>query len=223
MPVDQNAAVEITAFRWVPDLAKGLVRDLRVRWALEEAGVAYRERLLDAREARPEGYLREQPFGQVPTYEDAEARMFESAAIALHVAEGCDALLPRDAAARARAKSWALAAVNSVEIAINPLLDCDLFHAGEAWAKARRPEAERFLRGRLAHLSDWLGGRDFLEERFTVADLLMTTVLRELRHTDLVAERENLAAYVARCEARPAFAQSLADHMAAFEQPRRAA
>lgn len=223
MPVDQNATIEISAFDWVPDFAKGLVRCLRVRWALEEAGLSYRERLLDARAARPQDYFRAQPFGQVPIFDDGQVRLFESGAIVLHVAERSEALMPSDAQGRGRAVSWVVAALNSVEPAIANLVDCDVFHAGEAWATERRPQAEEAVRDRLRLLSDWLGDKDYLEDRFTAGDLMMTTVLRNLRHTDLVAERDNLARYQARCEARPAFRRALAAQLAAFERPRRAA
>lgn len=223
MPVDPNAAIEISAFNWVPDFAKGLVRCLRVRWALEEAGLSYRERLLDARAARPEEYFRAQPFGQVPIFDDGEVRLFESGAIALYVAQGSDALMPTDAQGRARAVSWVVAALNSVEPAIGGLIDCDLFHAGETWAQERRKQAVEEVRGRLRLLSEWIGDRNYLEDRFTVGDLMMTTVLRILRHTDLVAEHDNLARYQARCEARPAFQRALAAQLAAFDRPRQAA
>lgn len=223
MPLDQTAAIEITAFSWVPDFAKGLVRDLRVRWALEEAGLAYRVRLFDAKDKRAESYLREQPFNQVPVFDDGATQMFESVAIALQIAEGSEALMPRDPAGRARARTWAIAAINSVENVIDALTDIDAFHAGEDWARARRPQAEEAVRRRLTLLAGWLGEKEFLEDRFTVGDLMMACVLRELRDTGLVAEHENLKAYLARCEARPAFQRALSDHMAAFERPAEAA
>jgi glutathione S-transferase len=223
MPLDQTAAIEITAFSWVPDFAKGNVRDMRVRWALEEAGLAYRVRLFDAKDERPEGYLREQPFGQVPCYRDGEIAMFESIAIALQIAEGSEALMPTDPAGRIRARTWAIAAINSVENTVDGLIDIDIFHAGKDWAKARRPEAEQAVRRKLTLLSGWLGEKEHLEDRFTVGDLAMASVLRALRHTELVAEHQNLKAYLARCEARPAFQKALADHMAAFERPAEAA
>jgi len=223
MPVDPKAAIEISAFDWVPDFAKGLVRDMRVRWALEEAGLAYRERLLDARGERPQDYFAAQPFGQVPTYDDGAVRLFESGAIVLHIAETSEALMPRDPQGRARATAWVIASLNSVEPAIAALIDVDLFHKGAEWARLRRPEAVDGVRRRLKLLSDWMGERDFLEDRFTAGDLMMTTVLRILRHTDLVAEHPNLAAYVARCEARPAFAWALQAQLDAFERRESAA
>lgn len=216
MPVDPDAEIEISAFAWVPDFAQGLVRDLRVRWALEEAGCAYRERLLDATRERAEDYFREQPFGQVPIYNDGGVRMFETGAIVLHIAERSEALMPRDPAGRARAMSWVVAALNSIEPMIVELVNIDIFNADADWARARRPGAEEKVRARLGRLSDWLGDRDYLEGRFTAGDLMMTTMLRILRHTDLVSERPNLAGYQARCEARPPFRRALAAQLAAF-------
>ncbi len=224
MPVDPKAVIEVSAFSWVPPFARGLVRDLRVRWALEEAGRDYRVRLLDAMATRPDDYLLEQPFGQVPTYRDGDVHMFESGAIVLHIAQQCEALMPRDASGRARTMTWVLAALNSLEPMIAELSNIDLFNADAEWAKARRPEAENKVRERLGRLAGWLEQREYLEERFTAGDLLMTTVLRNLRHTDLVAEHPTLAAYVERCEARPAFERALAAQLAAFERnPREAA
>jgi glutathione S-transferase len=218
MPVDPNAAIEITAFDWVPDFARGVVRDLRVRWALEEAGLPYRVRLLDARAERPQDYFLEQPFGQVPVFVEGDLHMFETGAILLHIGERSEVLLPKDEIGKARATCWLIAALNSIEPMIFELINIDIFNRGEEWAKLRRPEAEKKVRDRLKRLSDWLGEKEHLEGRFTVADLMMTTVLRNLRHTRLVAEHPNLAAYQARCEARPAFQRALAAQLADFEE-----
>jgi glutathione S-transferase len=218
MPIDPNAAIEISAFRWVPDFAKGLVRDMRLRWALEEAGIPYRVRLLDAMAERPQDYFQEQPFGQVPIYVEGDLHMFESGAILLHVGEKSEILLPKDEIGRARATCWLIAALNSIEPMIFELINVDIFNAGEEWARLRRPEAERKVRDRLQRLADWLGDKEYLEGRFTVADLLMTTVLRSLRHTKLVGEQPRLASYVARCEARPAFQRALAAQLADFDE-----
>ena len=214
MPLNPNADIEITAFRWVPDFAQGLVRDLRVRWALEEAGLDYRVRLLD--QQRPPEYLLEQPFDQVPCFNDGTVRIFETGAIVQYIGEKSETLLPRDPQGRFRAIQWTYAALNSVEPAFLNLLLVDIFYAGEEWAKLRRPGAEEFARLKLKRVSDWLDGNDWLEERFTIGDLLMTTVLRFLRHTELVAEFPNLKAYLERGEARPAFQRALADQLAAF-------
>ena len=215
MPVNPNAPIEITAFEWVPDFAQGVVRDLRARWALEEAGLDYRVRLLG--QQRPAEYLLEQPFDQVPVLRDGDVHIFETGAIAQYIGEKSEALLPRDQQGRFRAIQWTYAALNSVEPAILNLLLIDFFYKGEEWARLRRPGAEEFAKLKLKRISDWLGDKRWLEgDRFTIGDLLMVTVLRFLRHTDLVAGFPNLHAYVARGEARPAFKQALTDQLAAF-------
>ena len=218
MPVDPNAKLEITAFKWVPDFAQGLVRDMRVRWALEEAGLPYRVRLLDAMNKRPEEYFREQPFGQLPVYKDGEVEMFESGAIVLHIGERCEMLLPRDPQGRARTMSWVIAALNSVEPMIFELINIDIFDRGAEWGRLRRPAAEKMVKQRLRRVSNWLGDKDYLEDRFTAGDLIMTAVLRTLRHTELVAGFPNLAAYQARCEARPAFRRALEAQLEIFKK-----
>lgn len=218
MPVDPDAEIEITAFKWVPDFARGLVRDLRVRWTLEEAGLPYRERLLDAMNPRPADYLCEQPFDQVPIYDDGEVRMFETGAIVLHIAERSEVLMPRDPQGRARTVSWVFAALNSIEPFVQQITSLDIFYVEEEWAKGARGPMLEFAKKRLGRLSDWLGDQDWLEDRFTAGDLMMTTVLRIVRHTDVVAGFPNLARYQARCEARPAFQRALADQMAAFTE-----
>jgi glutathione S-transferase len=215
MPVDPNATAEVTAFRWVPPFAAGLVRDLRVRWALEEAGWTYRERLLDFRNL-PADYLREQPFNQVPAFRDDKVQLFESGAILQYIGAQCEKLLPAELEARFRAIQWTHAALSSVEPAFMNLASIDLFYPDQEWAKLRRSGAEEFAQLKLKRLSNWLENRDWLEDRFTIGDLLMITVLRILRHTDLIAAHPNLAAYQARGEARPAFQQALADQLAAF-------
>ena len=210
--------ITLTAFQWVPPFAQGLVRDLRVRWALEEAGLDYRVRLLDAMTERPQDYFLEQPFGQVPIFVEGDLRMFETGAILLHLGERSEVLLPKDPIGKARATCWLIAALNSIEPMIFELINIDIFNRDEEWAKLRRPEAEKKVRDRLKRVSDWLGDKEHLEGRFTVGDLMMTTVLRNLRHTMLVAEHPNLAAYQARCEARPAFQRALAAQLADFEE-----
>ena len=216
MPLNPTAAIEITAFRWVPDFAQGVVRDLRARWALEEAGLDYRVRLLD--QQRPAEYLKEQPFDQVPILRDGDLQIFESGAIVQYVGEQSEALLPHDKQSRFQAIQWTYAALNSVEPAILNLLLIDLFYKGEEWAALRRPGAEDFVKLKLKRLSDWLGDSEWLEGRFTIGDLLMVTVLRFLRHTNLIAGFPNLADYVKRGEARPAFQQALSDQLATFRQ-----
>jgi glutathione S-transferase len=208
--------IRLTAFRWVPPFAQGYVRDLRVRWALEEAGLPHDVTLVDAQVQASESYRRWQHFGQVPAYRDDQVEMFESGAIVLHIAARSEALAPRDEAGRARAITWVLAALNSIEPHAQNLLD--VFHADEAWTKERRPQAEAVLDRRLAALSTWLGGKDYLEDRFTAGDLMMTTVLRELVDCGALARFPSLDAYRRRCEARPAFGRAMEAQMQTFRE-----
>jgi glutathione S-transferase len=211
--------IKLTAFAWVPPFAAGLVRDLRIRWALEEAGIPYEEKLIQQGDQDQPDYRAIQPFGQVPVIEEDGLTLFESGAILLHIGERSEALLPRDPAARARAIQWVFAALNSIEPHVQNLALIDLFYANEDWAKQRRPGAAEFLEKRLDAVVARLGDRDYLDsDRFTAGDLMMTTVLRILRHTDLVAKRPTLHAYQTRCEARPAFRKALADQIAPFER-----
>jgi glutathione S-transferase len=208
--------ITISAFKWVPPFARGQVRDLRVRWALEEAGLPYRARLIDANDLASADYRARQPFGQVPVFEEDGFVLFESGSILLHIAKRSEALLPADEAGKARAVTWVFAALNSIEAVIQPLGAIDAFYANQEWAKLRRPDAEKAVKQRLAELAAWLGDRDYLEDRFTVGDLMMTTVLRI--KTELAAAEPKLKAYQARCEARPAFQRALRDQLADFEQ-----
>jgi len=210
--------IKVTAFKWVPPFAQGLVRDLRVRWALEEAGLPYEEKLLSFGEQNMPAHRAVQPFGQVPVYEEDNLTMFESGAIVMHIGERSPVLLPVDPEKRARARTWMFAALNSMEPHIQTLIGLDIFFANEEWARLRRPSAEKTAQARLDYLAAALGGKDFLEGEFTGGDLLMTTVLRFLRHTDLVKNMPALSAYQARCEARPAFQRALAAQLAAFEK-----
>ena len=212
------STIRLSAFGWVPPFAQGLVRDLRVRWALGEAGLDYEERLIGPADQSSPGYRAQQPFGQVPVYEEDGLSMFESGAIVMHIAERCEALMPNEPAARARTKTWMFAALNSIEPRLQNLGELDLFHAQKRWAEERRPAVLEAAQQRLAALAAWLEGRDYLEECFTAGDLLMATVLRIPRHTTLVADVPVLNAYLSRCEARPAFKTALAAQMAAFER-----
>ncbi|MGH6729158.1 MAG: glutathione S-transferase family protein, partial [Sphingomicrobium sp.] len=184
--------------------------------ALEEIGLPYRVELLEGE--RPPEYYLEQPFGQVPCYREGPLRIFESGAIVQHIGEKSEKLLPRDAVPRMRAIQWSYAALNSVEPALMNLFAVTVFYADQEWAKLRRPGAEEFAALKLKRVADWLGDKDWLEDRFTIGDLLMVTVLRMLRHTNLLAGQPNLAAYVARAEQRPAFQRALADQLAVFKQ-----
>jgi glutathione S-transferase len=208
--------ITVTAFKWVPPFARGLVRDLRVRWALEEAGLRYQVKLLGDGEKDGADYRAWQPFGQVPAYEENGLKLFESGAIVLRIAERSENLLPGDPAARARAIEWLFAALNTIEPPIQNLAAIDLFYPDQQWAKLRRPDAEAAARKRLGELAAVLGAKPFLDgPRFTAGDLMMATVLRILRHTELVPET-GLADYLARCESRPPFQRALTGQMAAF-------
>jgi glutathione S-transferase len=210
--------IEVSAFRWVPPFAQGLVRDLRVRWALQESGQSYKSMLIGPDDQKSEAYRALQPFGQVPIYKEDGFSMFESGAIVLHIAEKSDVLMPRDAKARLRATTWMFAALNSIEPHVQNLVVLDAFYANEAWAKQRRPGARALAESRLSALSGRLAGRDYLDDRFTAADLLMTTVLRTLRDDDLIGQFPALRDYRERCEARPAFRKALTAQMADFAE-----
>ena len=218
MPVDAGAATEVTAFRWVPDFAAGLVRDLRIRWALEEIDRPYRVRLLDAMNPRPAEYFQEQPFGQVPAFRDDRVQLFESGAILIHLAIEEERLLPFDRNQRMRSVAWMIAALNSVEPMIFELINIDIFNHGRDWTRERRPQVVEKIEGRLNLLADALGDKEWFEGRFTIGDLMMVSVLRNLRHTNLVAGQPRLAAFVARGEARPAFQRALDDQLAVFKE-----
>jgi glutathione S-transferase len=208
--------ITVTAFKWVPPFAQGLVRDLRVRWALEEAGLRYEVRLLEDGETEGADYRAWQPFGQVPAYEENGLKLFESGAIVLRIADRSENLLPGDPAARARAVEWMFAALNTIEPPIAHLGTIDLFCPDQEWAKLRRPDAEAAVKKRLGELAAAMGEGPFLDgPRLTAGDLMMATVLRILRHTELVAGA-GLADYLGRCESRPAFQRALAGQMAAF-------
>ena len=207
-------SIRVSAFRSLPPFAQGLARDFRVRWALEEAGLPYEERLIGPEDQTTESYRALQPFGQIPAIEEDGLPLFESGAIVLHIAERSETLMPHDPAGRARVMCWAFAALNSIEPRVSALAEIDLFHADAEWAKLRRPAVEQAAKTRLTALADRFNGRDYLEDRFTAADILMTTVLRVLRHSDLLAQFPTLEAYRRRCEARPAFQKAMADHLA---------
>jgi len=207
--------ITISAFRWVPAFAQGQVRDLRARWALEEAGLEYRTRLLTNGDQDKPEYRALQPFGQVPILEENGETLFESGAIVLHIGERSEILLPKAPGPRARAIQWLIAALNSVEPHIANVATL-IFHEGEEWAKLRRPSATAFAKRRLASLASSLGDKPYLDgDRFTAGDLMMTTVLRI--KPELV-EDPRLQAYVARCTARPAFQRALAAQLGDFSQ-----
>ena len=193
----------VWGFSWVPPFAQGLVRDLRVRWALEEAGLPYESRWIDIGERNAAAYRGKHPFGVVPALESGDATLIESGAIVHGIAERCEALMPRGR--HGETLAWMFAALDTVEPPLWNLFTLDQLHGDEAWAKLRRPGAVEEAKARLSALSGWLEGREYLLGGFTAADILMASVLRFVRHTDLVAGYPPLHAYLQRCEARPAF------------------
>jgi glutathione S-transferase len=217
MPVDPDAAIEITAYKWVPPLAEGFVKDLRVRWALEEIGQPYRERLVGGAggDKSPE-HLADQPFGQVPVYKEAGLTLFESGAILLHIGANDERLLPREADARARAIGWVFAALNSIEPFAQALFLMGFVADGKAWQDEAKNAVRPFAEMRLAQLSEVLGDKEWLEDRFSIGDLLMVDVLRAVPEDQLVAAHPNLVAYVERGASRPAFKAAMAAQLSAF-------
>jgi glutathione S-transferase len=209
--------ITISAFKWVPEFAQGQVRDLRARWALEEAGLPYRTRLLQQGDQDKPEYRALQPFGQVPVLEEDGLVLFETGAIVLHIGERSEALLPKEPNARARAVQWLIAALNSIEPFIMNVALIDIFYQNEEWAKLRRPGAVEFAQKRLLALAKSLGDKPYLDgDRFTAGDLMMTTVLRILGRTDIVTSDKRLAAYVERSTARPAFKRALEAQLGDF-------
>jgi glutathione S-transferase len=204
----------VSVLAGVPEGGRGLVRDLRVRWALEEAGVPYSVRKLPWMKERPADYLAEHPFGQVPSYREGEVSMFETGAIVLHIAERSEALLPRDPHGRGRAISWVFAALNSVELDAWPYEMVDYFGPGD-WIAGAKAAFEAQTRRRLDRVADYLGDKGWLEGTFTAGDLMMVSVLRRI--PELLADYPTLAAYMARGEARPAFRRALAAQLADFD------
>ena len=208
----------VTAFPWVPSFAQGFVRDLRIRWALEEAGLPYEVELLAPGVTDSEAYRRRQPFGQVPAWRDDAVEMFESGAIVLHIAEQSEILSPKDAAGRARVTSWVISALNSVEPFAQNLANLDSFYVGQPWVEGYRPVARANIERRLKSLSRWLGDKDWLEGRFTAGDIIMVTVLRELVSCGILNDFPDLAAYHARGIARPAFVKALGDQLRTYAE-----
>lgn len=208
--------ITITAFEWVPEPRQGFVKDLRVRWALEEAGLIYNVELIGLKEKLSSSYRNRQPFGQVPVLETDEVKLFESGAIVLHVAESSEILMPRDAYGRARTMAWIFAALNSVEPSLEYFADIEFFSSGDSWTGAQRDAAVDDVHRKLAALEHWLGTKDYLENQFTAGDLLMTTVLRNLRTSEILSKYTAVAAYRKRCEARPAFKKAMEDHLRPF-------
>ena len=200
----------ITVFEQSPDRGRGLARDMRVRWALEEVGQPYDVRLVSFGAMKEPAHRALHPFGQIPTYEEGDLALFESGAIVFHIAERHAGLLPDDANARARAITWMFAAISTVEPPILDLANTRLLEAGEPWYEQRLPVVQDRIRDRLGKLSARLGDADWLDGAFTAGDLMMVSVLLRLRPSGILDEYPNLAAYVARGEARPAYQRAFA-------------
>ena len=207
----------ITAFAVSPDKGQGLARDMQVRWALEEVGQPYDVRLVSFKEMKQLAHLARQPFGQIPTYEDGDLVLFESGAIVLHLAETHDGLLPKDANARARAITWMFDAHSTIEPPIVNLDIAELLEDDKPWSAERLPLVKDRIRDRLKPLSQRLGDADWLDGAFSAGDLLMIGVLRRLAGSGILEEFPNLAAYVVRGEARPAFQRAFAAQLAVFK------
>ena len=211
----------ITAFERSPDRGRGLARDMRVRWALEEVGQPYDVQLLSFREMKQPAHLKRNPFGQIPTYEAGDLVLFESGAVVFHIAERHAGLLPDDANARIRALAWMFAALSTVEPPIVERSMATIFERDKTWYAERMVMLEDRVHGRLRELSNWLGDAEWLDGAFSAGDLLMVTVLRRLGGSGLVENYPNLSAYIARGEARPAYQRAFQAQLAVFNaQPR---
>jgi len=207
----------ITAFKTSPDRGRGLARDMRVRWALEEVGQPYDVRLLTFAEMKQPAHLARSPFGQIPTYEEDGLVLFESGAIVFHIAQRYAGLLPADADARARAVAWMFAALGTVEPPIVERSMASILEREKPWYEARLPMLDQAVRARLGQLADHLGDADWLDGAFSAADILMVHALRRLGSSGLLDDYPNLAAYIARAEARPAYQRAFAAQLAVFE------
>ena len=209
--------ISITAFEHSPHKGQGLARDTRVRWALEEAGLPYEVRLVSFTAMKEAAHVALHPFGQIPTYEEGDLALFETGAIVFHIAShhaGNGGLWPTDANARARAVTWMFASVNTVEPPILELMTAKIMEGDKPWTKERMPMLHGQIRTRLQQLSDQLGDADWLDGAFSAGDLMMVSVILRLRSSGLLDQYPNLAAYVARGEARPAYKRAFADQLA---------
>ncbi len=208
--------ITITAFANSPDRGRGLARDMRVRWALEEVGQPYAVRLLTFKAMKEPAHLALQPFGQIPTYEEGDLALFESGAIVLHVAARHAGLLPQDADARARAIAWMFAAVSTMEPPIVERETARFLEGGESWYEQRLAMVDARIRRRLSQLSDRLGENEWLDGPFSAGDLQMVSVLLRLKGSGLLDDYPTLSAYIARGEARPAYRRAFAAQLAVF-------
>ncbi|HEX5008183.1 MAG TPA: glutathione S-transferase family protein [Hyphomonadaceae bacterium] len=210
----------ITAFEKSPDRGRGLARDMRIRWALEEVGQPYEVRLVSFETMKQAGHRARNPFGQIPTYEEGDLVLFESGAILLHIAEGRAGLLPTEADARARAIMWMFAALNTVEPPVFDRSLLNILEREQPWFEQRLQALDKLIRVRLGDLSAHLGDAKWLDGAFSAADILMVHVLRRLQGSGLLEEYPNIAAYVARGEARPAYRRAFDAQLAVFNASR---
>lgn len=209
--------ITITVFERAFDEGRGLARDMRVRWALEEVGQPYEVRLVPWEKFKGEAHLARNPFGQIPTYEEGDLTLFESGAIVLHIAQRFPGLLPVDADARARAIMWMFAALGTIE---PPIVDRDVveyFEDGKSWQRERFAMVDERIRGRLNQLVASMGDGEWLDGAFSAADIIMVHVLRRLEGSGLLEEFPKLGAYIARAEARPAYVRAFAAQLAVWE------
>ncbi|RYZ13463.1 MAG: glutathione S-transferase family protein [Alphaproteobacteria bacterium] len=208
----------ITAFAASPDRGKGLARDMRVRWALEEVGQPYSVRLVSFAQMKEPAHMAIQPFGQIPTYEEGDLALFETGSIILHIAETHPGLLPKDARARARAITWMFAAVATVEPPIVEWSGAMILERDKPWFDQRLPQLQNAIRKRLGELSRHLGDSEWLDGDFSAADIMMTHVIERAKSSGLIEEFPNLSAYLTRAESRPAFQRAFAAQLKVFEQ-----
>ena len=214
--------ITITAFEASPDRGRGLARDMRVRWALEEVGQPYAVRLLSFAAMKEPAHLKIHPFGQIPTYEEDDLALFETGAILFHIAERHGGILPDQPNAKARAVAWMFAALNTVEPPILELTTTMLFERDKTWTAERLPMLRERVTKRLDELATWLGDADWLDGAFSAADILMIHALRRLGSSGLLDDYPSIAAYIARGEARPAYQRAFADQLEVFRQSQQA-
>jgi len=209
---------QVSAFRWAPPFAQGLVRDIRVRWAMREAGLPYGVDFVEFGEHKSPEFLARQPFGQIPTFKADGMELFESGAILYAIGLTNEVLLPANERQRISTISWMFAALNTVEPPISQLVVADRVQHDPEWDRLFRARTVAAVDERLSRLYAWLGSRDYLVDRFTIADILMATTLRLIKHTDIVAGHPAVDGYLKRCEARPAFQGALDEQMQGFAE-----
>ncbi len=197
----------IITLNWVPEFAHGYVKDLRIRWACEEAGISYDLKLITSKDQNTKEYRQIQPYGQVPAYEEGDIKMYESGAIVLHIGEKSEKLIPRNPSARARAITWVFSATNTLEPFVKVFTHV-----------TKEGPAKQMLETRLNEVAAWLEGREYLEDQFSVGDIMMVTVLRDLGDEEVLTKNKILMDYLSRCESRPAFKKALNDQIETFKK-----